>query len=53
MLQAAKDIIPGMLMKAEACMMRRWSKGAYDAYDKDGRMIPYEDAEKNDDNDAK
>lgn len=48
MLQAAKDIIPDMLMKAEACIMRRWSKGAYEAYDKDGRMIPFEDAEQKD-----
>ena len=51
MIQAAKDIIPDVLMKAEYCMMRRWSKKAHEAYDENGRLIPYEDAKK--DNEAK
>lgn len=43
MVEAAKDIMPNMFIKAEACMMRRWSKKAYEVRDEAGRMIPFED----------
>ena len=46
MLQAAHDIIPEMLMKAEPAMMRRWSKDAEPVFDKNGKLIPFEDAKK-------
>lgn len=45
MLQAAHDIIPDMRMKAEPAMMRRWSKDAEPAFDKNGKLIPFEDVE--------
>lgn len=45
MLQAAHDIIPDMRMKAEPAMMRRWSKDAEPAFDKNGKLIPFEDAQ--------
>lgn len=44
MLQAAHEIIPEMLMKAEPAIMRRWSKDAEPAFDANGRLIPFEDA---------
>lgn len=44
MLQAAKEIIPEMLMKAEPAIMRRWSKDAEPAFDENGKLIPFEDA---------
>ena len=46
MLQAAHDIIPEMLMKAEPAMMRRWSKDAEPVFDENGKLIPFEDAKK-------
>jgi hypothetical protein len=47
MVQAGKDIIPHMIMQAEPCLMRRWSKGAEPAFDQNGKLIPYEDAKDN------
>lgn len=43
MVEASNETIPGMLMKAEAALMRRWSKAAEPAYDKQGNLIPFED----------
>ena len=44
MVQAGKDIIPHMIMQAEPCLMRRWSKAAEPAFDENGKLIPFEDA---------
>ena len=43
MVEASNETIPGMLMKAEAALMRRWSKAAEPAYDEKGNLIPFED----------
>ena len=43
MVEASNETIPGMLMRAEAALMRRWSKAAEPAYDAQGNLIPFED----------
>lgn len=46
MVQAGKDIIPHMIMQAEPCLMRRWSKAAEPAFDENGKLIPWDDVPK-------
>lgn len=43
MLAGAKQIFKDVYLEAEASVMRRWSKAAEPAFDKDGKYIPYED----------
>lgn len=45
MVQAGRDILPFMKMVAEPCLMRRWSKDAEPAFDDNGKLIPWEDAQ--------
>lgn len=40
---AGRQIIPGMLLRAEPAAMRRWSKAAEPAYNEAGELIPFED----------
>ena len=43
MLAGAKQIFKDVHLEAEASVMRRWSKAAEPAFDKNGKYIPYED----------
>lgn len=46
MVAAGKQIIPGMLLTAEPAAMRRWCKAAEPVFNEEGRLIPFEDAQK-------
>lgn len=43
MIQASKELIPEMNMKAEPAAMRRWTKSAEAEYDEAGNLIPWDD----------
>jgi DNA polymerase I-like protein with 3'-5' exonuclease and polymerase domains len=43
MLYGARKIFTDVYLEAEASVMRRWSKAAEPAFDKNGKYIPYED----------
>jgi uncharacterized Zn ribbon protein len=43
MLAGARQIFKDVYLEAEASVMRRWSKAAEPAFDKNGKYIPYED----------
>lgn len=43
MVSSAKQIFKDVYLEAEASVMRRWSKAAEPAFDKNGKYIPYED----------
>lgn len=43
MLYGAKQVLKDVYLEAEASVMRRWSKSAEPAFDKNGKYIPYED----------
>lgn len=44
MVEAANEIMPGMLIKAEPALMRRWTKNAEPVFDREGKLIAWEDA---------
>jgi DNA polymerase I-like protein with 3'-5' exonuclease and polymerase domains len=43
MVDSARQIFKDVYLEAEASVMRRWSKAAEPAFDKNGKYIPYED----------
>jgi DNA polymerase I-like protein with 3'-5' exonuclease and polymerase domains len=43
MVTSAKQVFKDVYLEAEASVMRRWSKAAEPAFDKNGKYIPYED----------
>lgn len=44
MVETAREWIPDVKVSASPALMRRWSKAAEPAFDKNGRLIPFEDA---------
>lgn len=43
MVEAAREYVPDVVMKAEAALFYHWSKAAGDPVYRDGRLIPWED----------
>lgn len=46
MVQAANELMPGIYITAEPAVMYRWSKNAEPAFDENGKLIPWELAQK-------
>ena len=47
MVESMRLVCPDVAIRTEYAVMRRWSKDAKAVYDKDGRLLPYEDAAPN------
>lgn len=46
MVSCMKKVIPDVAVRTEACLMRRWAKGAKPKFDQDGRLIVWEPKQK-------